>query len=138
MRCVGIKLRFKVNQNRTTRREFLICDGLLKLRVSFVHFRVERRAIKTFFGDGELVDKRKMKTAQAFDLRIASGFGKSRSTATRDDDRGSAQEKISNVGVHKPRCFIDLVAIRSRASRHQEASSSVIHCFLKSPAPPLV
>ena len=122
MRCVGIKLRFEVDQNRTTRREFLICDGLLKFGVSFVHFRVERRAIETFFGNGELVDKCKMKTAQAFDLRIASGFGKSRSTAARDDDRGSAQEKVSNVGVHKPRCFIDLVATRSRASRHYEAA----------------
>src|SRR2546430_11763812 len=126
MRWVGIKLRFEVDQNRTTRREFLICDGLLKFGVSFVYFRVERRAIETFFGNGELVDKRKMKTAQAFDLRIASGFGKSRGTAARDDDCGSAQEKVSNVGVHKPQSFIDLAATRSRLSRHQQAASSLI------------
>src|SRR5436309_3507428 len=126
MRCVGIELRLEINQNRTTCGELLICDGLLKLGVSFVYFRVERRAIKTFFRDGELVDKRKMKTAQAFDLRIASGFGKSRSTAARDDDCGSAQEKVSNVGVHKPQSFIDLAATRSRLSRHQQAASSLI------------
>jgi len=122
MRGIGIKLRFEVDQNRPTCREFLTCNGLLKFGVTFVYFRVERRAIETFFGNGELVDKRKVKTAQAFDLRIASGFGKGRSAATRNDDRGSAQEKISNVGVHKQRCFIDLVATRSRASRPYEAA----------------
>jgi hypothetical protein len=122
MRCVGIELRLEIDQNRTTRRELLICNGLLKFGVSFIHFCIERRGIETFLWHGELVDKRKMKTAQAFDLRIASGFGKGRSAATRNDDRGSAQEKISNVGVNKPRCFIDRVATRSRASRHYEAA----------------
>src|SRR6266446_3138476 len=122
MRCIGIKLRFKVDQNRTTRREFLICDGLLKFGVSFVHFRVERRAIETFFGNGELVDKRKMKTAQAFDLRIAPGFGKGRSAAARDDDRGSAQEKVSNVGVHRPRCLSILWQLASSRQEDKEAA----------------
>jgi hypothetical protein len=126
MRCVGIELRLEIDQNRTTRRELLICNGALKFGVSFIHFCIERRAIETFFGNGELVDKRKMKTAQAFDLRVASGFGKGRGAATRNDDRGSAQEKVSNVGIHKPPSFIDLVATRSRLSRHQDAPSSLI------------
>ncbi len=75
---------------------FSFGDGLLKFCVAFVHLGVERGGVETFAGHGELVDKRELKTAQAFDPSIASGLMDSRSAATRDGDCGSAEERVSN------------------------------------------
>jgi hypothetical protein len=77
-------LPLEIDQGWATGREFLIGDCLLELGVSLVDFGVEGGGIETFSGYGKLVDKREFKISQAFDLRIASGFAESRSTAARD------------------------------------------------------
>jgi hypothetical protein len=82
--CVSIELCFQIDQNRTARCEFLIGDRLLKFRVAFVHLRVKRGGIKSLFGHGEFVNESEMKAAQAFNLRVAAGFGESRSATARD------------------------------------------------------
>jgi hypothetical protein len=78
-----------------------------------------------FAGHGELVDKRELKTAQAFDPRIASGFTESRSAATRDSDCGSAEERVSNneilggIWIHKAQ-IVRLSILRQLASPCQD------------------
>ena len=40
MRSISVELSFEIDEDRTTRGEFLIGDGLLKLCVAFVHLGV--------------------------------------------------------------------------------------------------
>jgi hypothetical protein len=61
MRSISVELSFQINEDRTTRGEFLIGDGLLKLCVAFVHLRVKRGGIKFLPGHGKLVDKARSK-----------------------------------------------------------------------------
>src|SRR5262249_8551639 len=95
MRGISVKLSFKVDKHRTTRGEFIIGDGLLKFCVTIVHFGVECGGVKFFSGHGKLVDEREMKTAEAFNGGIASGFGESRGAATRHEDCCHIEENIS-------------------------------------------
>src|SRR6476620_4837077 len=100
MRSISVELSFEIDEDRTTCGEFLIGDGLLKLCVAFVHFRGERSSVEFFTRHSKLVDKGKFKIAQAFDRSIASGFGKRRGAATRNEDCGGTEENISR---HKHR-----------------------------------
>src|SRR6266566_336018 len=100
MRSVSIELRFKIDEHRTTRRKLLIGDGLLKFCVAFVHLGVECRSIKFLPRYSKLVDEREVKTAEALDGGIASGFRERRRAATRKEDRGGTEENISR---HKRR-----------------------------------
>jgi hypothetical protein len=95
MRCIGVELAFKIDYYWAARREFFIGNGLLKFRIAFVYFGVERSSIEAFAGYGELVDECEFKISQAFNLRVASGLTESRSATTCDGDR-SAKERISN------------------------------------------
>src|SRR5467141_3451080 len=103
MRSISIELSFQINEDRTTRGEFLIGDGLLKFCVAFVHFGAECRGVKFFARHSKLVDKGELEIAQAFDRGIASGFGKRRGAATRNEDCGGTEENISR---HKRRIHI--------------------------------
>src|SRR6266487_6802086 len=96
MRCVGVELALEIDQDWATRREFLVGDCLLELRVSLADFGVKRARIETFAGHGKLVDESQFKISQAFDLRIASRFTDRRSTAARDGNRRSAKEYVPN------------------------------------------
>lgn len=58
-----------------------------------------------FPGHRELIDKSKMKTTQAFDLRIASSFTDSRSATTRADDCDGAEESVSNNKIVRGMCI---------------------------------
>ena len=100
MRSISVELSFEIDEDRTARGEFLIGDGLLKLCVAFVHFRGERSGVEFFARHSKLVDKGKLKIAQAFDRGIASGFGERRGAATRNEDCGGTEENISR---HKRR-----------------------------------
>src|SRR4029077_1047633 len=84
MRSISVELSLQIDEDRTTRGEFLIGDGLLKFCVAFVHLRVERSGIELFARHSEFVNESKLKIAQAFDGGIASGFGKRRGAATRN------------------------------------------------------
>src|SRR6266487_3968762 len=95
MRSISVELSFEIDEDRTTRSEFLIGDGLLKFCVAFVHLRVERSGVKFFARHSKLVDKGKLKIAQAFDRGIASGFSKRRCATTRDEKYSGAEENIS-------------------------------------------
>src|SRR5580765_7955024 len=46
MRSISVELSFQIDEDRTTRGEFLIGDGLLKLCVAFIHLRVERSGVE--------------------------------------------------------------------------------------------
>ena len=74
MRSISVELRFKIDKHRTTRREFLIGDGLLKFCVAFVDLGVERGGIKFLPRYGKLVDERKVKTTKTLDGSVASAF----------------------------------------------------------------
>src|SRR6266480_5858745 len=100
MRSISVELRLKIDKHRTTRGEFLIGDGLLKFCVAFVDLGVECGGVKFLPGYGKLINEREVKTAEAFDGSIASGFGERRRAATRKEDRGSTEENISR---HKSR-----------------------------------
>src|SRR4029077_3424627 len=100
MCSISVELSFQIDEDRTTRGEFLIGDGLLKFCVAFVHLRVERSGIELFARHSEFVNESKLKIAQAFDGGIASGFGKRRGAATRNEDCGGTEENISR---HKRR-----------------------------------
>ena len=56
MRCISVELPFEIDQDRATRREFLIGDCLLKFRIAFVYLGVERGSIEAFARYGKLVD----------------------------------------------------------------------------------
>jgi hypothetical protein len=99
MRCVGVELALEIDQDRATRREFLIGDCLLELRVSLADLGVERARIEAFAGHGKLVDENELKISQTFDLRIASRFTDRRSTAARNSNRRSAKEYVPNNEV---------------------------------------
>src|SRR6266480_3342527 len=99
MRCVGVELALEIDQDWATRREFLVGDCLLELRVSLADFGVKRARIETFAGHGKLVDESQFKISQAFDLRVASGLTDSRGTAAGDNDRRSADKHVSNNEV---------------------------------------
>ncbi|PYI74059.1 MAG: hypothetical protein DMF08_01235 [Verrucomicrobia bacterium] len=71
MRSISVELSFQIPEDRTTRGEFLIGDGLLKFCVAFVHLRVERSGSEFFARHSKLVDKGEFKIAQAFDHGIA-------------------------------------------------------------------
>src|SRR5262245_40569820 len=96
MRCISVKLRFKIDKYRSTRGEFIIGDGLLKFCVAFVHLGVECGCVKFLPGHCKLIDEREMKTTQAFDGGIASGLGKSGGAATRNEHCGHVEENISS------------------------------------------
>ena len=100
MRSISVELSFQIPEDRTTRGEFLIGDGLLKFCVAFVHRRVERSGIEFFARHSKLVDKGEFKIAQAFDRGIASGFGKRCRATTRDENYIGAEENVSrnNIG----------------------------------------
>ena len=74
MRSISVELSLEIDENRTTRGEFLIGDGLLKLCVAFVHFRGERSSVEFFTRLSKLVNKGELKIAEAFDGGIASGL----------------------------------------------------------------
>jgi hypothetical protein len=95
IRSISVELSLQIVEDRTTRSEFLIGDGPLKLCVAFVHLRVERSGVEFFARNSKLVDKGKLEIAQAFDRGIASGFGKRRRAATRNEDCGGTEENIS-------------------------------------------
>src|SRR4029077_20427256 len=103
MRSISIKLSFEIDEDGTTRGEFLIGHGPLKLCVAFVHFRGERSSVEFFTRHSKLVDKGKFKIAQAFDGGIASGFRERCRAATRKEDRGGTDETITR---HKRRIHI--------------------------------
>src|SRR5437763_16724252 len=67
MRSISVELSFQIDEDRTTRGEFLIGDGLLKFRVAFVHLRVERRGIERFARHRKFVDKGEFKLLPALD-----------------------------------------------------------------------
>src|SRR5205823_13750683 len=100
MRSMSVELSFQIPEDRTTRGEFLIGDGLLKFCVALVHLRVERSGVEFFASHSKLVDKGKLKTAQAFDRGIASGFRERSGAATGNGDCGGKEENISR---HKRR-----------------------------------
>src|SRR5437762_9764759 len=113
MRSISVELSFQIPEDRTTRGEFLIGDGLLKFCVAFVHRRVERSGIEFFARHSKLVDKGEFKIAQAFDRGIASGFGKRCRATTRDENDSGAEENVSRnkhriVGVRVSRRCADL------------------------------
>src|SRR5262245_49895091 len=85
MRSISVKLRFKVDKNRSTRGEFIIGDGLLKFCVAFVHFSVKRSGVKFFPRHCKLINEREMKTAEALNGGVASGFRERRGAATRNE-----------------------------------------------------
>src|SRR5215216_7454845 len=95
MRSISIELCFKIDKHRTTRSELIIGNGLLKFCVAFVHLRVECSGVEFFARHSELVDKGKLKVAQAFDGSIASGFRERCGAATRHEDCGGTEESIS-------------------------------------------
>src|SRR6266404_6891322 len=103
MRSISVELSFEIDEDRTSRGEFLIGDSLLKLCVAFVRFRGERSGVEFFTRHGKLVDKGELEIAQAFDGGIASGFCKRRGAATRNEDCGGTEENISR---HKRRIHI--------------------------------
>jgi hypothetical protein len=107
MCCVGVELAFEINQNRPARCELLIGNGLLKFGISLVDLGVERGGIETFAGYSKLIDKREFKISEAFNLRVASGLGKSCSAATGDGNCRDAKEQVneilSSIRVHKGR-----------------------------------
>src|ERR1051325_258487 len=96
MRSVGIELCFEIDEYRAARCKFLIGDGLLKFCIAFVYLGVERGSINFFSGHCKLVNKCEMKTAEAFDGGIASGFRKRRSAAARNEDCGRTNQNISS------------------------------------------
>src|SRR3954467_8143644 len=100
MRSISIELRFKIDKDRTTRGEFLIGDGLLEFGVAFVDLGIECGGVKFLPGYGKLIDEREVKTAEALDGSIASGFCERRRAATRYEDRGGTDKNISR---HKRR-----------------------------------
>src|SRR4029077_11084646 len=95
MRSVSVELSFQIDEDRTTRSEFFIGDGLLKFCVAFVHLRVERSCVEFFARHGKLVNKGQLKIAQTFDRGIASGFGKRRGAATSNEDCDRKEQNIS-------------------------------------------
>ena len=109
MRSVSIELRFQIDEHRATCRKLLICDGLLKFRVTFVHLRVERGGVEFLARHSKLVDERQFKVTQAFNCGVASAFTECRGAATRDQQRGGAEESISEdhklrgIRIHKTR-----------------------------------
>src|SRR4029453_14992271 len=105
MRSISVKLSFEIDEDRTTRGEFLIGDGLLKLRVAFVHFRGERSSVEFFTRHSKLVDKGEFEIAQAFDGGIASGFRERRGRPTGNEDRRGTEENISR---HKCRIHMEI------------------------------
>src|SRR6476646_11326285 len=111
MRSISIELRFKIDKHRTTRREFLIGDGLLKFCVAFVHFGVECSGVEFFARNSKLGDEREMKIAETLDGSVASGFRERRGAATRNEDCGGTEENISR---HKRR--IHMAVLLSRRS----------------------
>src|SRR5262249_23875788 len=121
MRSISLELRFKIDKHRTARGEFIVGDGLLKFRVALVHFGVECGGVKFLPGHRKLVDEREVKTAKALNGGIASGFRKSRGAATRNEDRGGIEEKISR---HKRRIHMGSFKwpiLRRAASRCQDS-----------------
>src|SRR5882757_304981 len=95
MRSISIELCLKIDKHRTTRGEFLIGDGLLKFCVAFVDLGVECGGVKFLPGYGKLVNEREVKTAEAFDGSVASGFRESCGAATRNGNCGGTEESIS-------------------------------------------
>src|SRR5882757_7468705 len=95
MRSISVELRLKIDKHRTTRGEFLIGDGLLKFCVAFVDLGVECVGVKFLPGYGKLANEREVKTAEAFDGSVASGFRERRGAATRNEDCGGTEENIS-------------------------------------------
>src|SRR5262249_32688666 len=121
MRSISVELRFKIDEHRTARGEFVIGDGLLKFRVALVDFGIECGGVKFFPGYRKLVDERQVKIAQALYGGIASAFRKSRGAATRNEDRGGAEENISR---HKRRIHMRSFKspiLRGLASRCQDS-----------------
>src|SRR4029077_1449713 len=116
MCCIGVELRFEIDQHWPTRGEFLIGNGLLKFRVARVYFGVENGGVEAFAWHGEVVDEREVKTAQTFDRGIASSFAKSRGAAARDHDCDSAEESVSN----------DEILRGSRAHKAQLLTPSIL------------
>src|SRR5204862_4783801 len=106
MRSISVELSFQIPEDRTTRGEFLIGDGLLKFCVAFVHLRVERSGIEFFATHSKLVDKGEFKIAQAFDRGIASGFGKRRRATTRDENYCGAEETFRETSIGFISCFL--------------------------------
>jgi hypothetical protein len=106
MRSISVELRFKIDKHRTTRREFVIGNSLLKFCVALIHFGVERGGVKFLPGYGKLVDERQVKTAEAFYGGIASAFRERRGAAARNEDRGSAEKNISSK-----QCRIHIVVL---------------------------
>ena len=64
MCCIGLELRGEMVYQRTQRREFSVGDGPRKFCVALVHSGFERGGVERSSGNGELVDKRQMKTAR--------------------------------------------------------------------------
>src|SRR3954468_9423203 len=95
MRSISVELRFEIHKHRTTRSEFLIGNGLLKFCISFVDLGVKCGGVKFLARHGKLVNEREVKTAEAFDGRVASALGERRGAATRDEHCGNAEENIS-------------------------------------------
>ena len=73
MRSISVELSFQIPEDRTTRGEFLIGDGLLKFCIAFVDLGVECGGVKFLPGYGKLINEREVKTAEAFNGRVASG-----------------------------------------------------------------
>src|SRR5579884_1613357 len=85
MSSVGVELGLEIDQHRTTSRKFFVGNRLLKFCVALVHPGLKRSAIEPFPGDRELIDKRQMKIAEAFDARVAAGLAESRGAATAEE-----------------------------------------------------
>src|SRR5436190_22743456 len=100
MRSISVELRFKIDKHRTTRGEFLIGDGLLKFGIALVDLGVECGGVKFFSGYGELVDEGEVKTGEALDGSIDSGFCERCRAATGNEERGGTDKNISR---HKHR-----------------------------------
>jgi hypothetical protein len=99
MRSISVELRFKIDKHRATRSEFFVGDGLLKFCVTFVHFGVECSGVELFARHSEFVNERKIKTAEAFDSSVTSGFSERRGAATGHDYCGGTE---GNVSRNKP------------------------------------
>src|SRR3954452_20357798 len=127
MRSISVELRFEIHKHRTTRSEFLIGNGLLKFCISFVDLGVKCGGVKFLARHGKLVNEREVKTAEAFDGRVASALGERRGAATRDEDGGSTQENISedkkmrSISLHEcKRLASDPLLVCCTASRQSE------------------
>src|SRR4029077_18051680 len=133
MCCIGVELRFEIDQHWPTRGEFLIGNGLLKFRVARVYFGVENGGVEAFAWHGEVVDEREVKTAQTFDRGIASSFAKSRGAAARDEECGSAEEGISHndilggIRIHKAP-LVKLPILRRLALACQDMKTIAPRC----------